>query len=355
MTNQQLKQIKIRKPDENIRKKVQENWDSLAKPLDGLGIFEKIFMQIGAVTGDESVPIQKKAVIVMCADNGIVEEGISQSGQEVTYQVAESMGKRKSSVCLMAAQVNAEVIPIDIGIAAEKTPEGVWNKKVCPSTKNFLKQPAMTEQEALAAIEAGIKSVKKCKEDGVMLFATGEMGIGNTTTSSAVAAALLDCGTADITGKGAGLSDEGLQHKIEVINAAREKYQFDSKETFRILCSVGGLDIAGLCGVCIGGAVYGVPVVLDGVISAVSALVAERLVPGVKDFLIASHKSREPAAALILQELGVHPVIDGALALGEGTGAVLMFGLLDTVHAVYDNRTTFSDIRVEAYRRFTEI
>ncbi len=355
MTNQQLKQIKIRKPDENIRKKVQENWDSLAKPLDGLGIFEKIFMQIGAVTGDESVPIQKKAVIVMCADNGIVEEGISQSGQEVTYQVAESMGKRKSSVCLMAAQVNAEVIPIDIGIAAEKTPEGVWNKKVCPGTKNFLKQPAMTEQEALAAIEAGIKSVKKCKEDGVMLFATGEMGIGNTTTSSAVAAALLDCGTADITGKGAGLSDEGLQHKIEVINAAREKYQFDSKETFRILCSVGGLDIAGLCGVCIGGAVYGVPIVLDGVISAVSALVAERLVPGVKDFLIASHKSREPAAALILQELGVHPVIDGALALGEGTGAVLMFGLLDTVHAVYDNRTTFSDIRVEAYRRFTEI
>ena len=355
MTNQQLKQIKIRKPDENIRKKVQENWDSLAKPLDDLGIFEKIFMQIGAVTGDESVPIQKKAVIVMCADNGIVEEGISQSGQEVTYQVAESMGKRKSSVCLMAAQMNAEVIPIDIGIAAEKTPEGVWNKKVCPGTKNFLKQPAMTEQEALAAIEAGIKSVKKCKEDGVMLFATGEMGIGNTTTSSAVAAALLDCGTADITGKGAGLSDEGLQHKIEVINAAREKYQFDSKETFRILCSVGGLDIAGLCGVCIGGAVYGVPVVLDGVISAVSALVAERLVPGVKDFLIASHKSREPAAALILQELGVHPVIDGALALGEGTGAVLMFGLLDTVHAVYDNRTTFSDIRVEAYRRFTEI
>lgn len=355
MTNQQLKQIKIRKPDENIRKKVQENWDSLAKPLDGLGIFEKIFMQIGAVTGDESVPIQKKAVIVMCADNGIVEEGISQSGQEVTYQVAESMGKRKSSVCLMAAQMNAEVIPIDIGIAAEKTPEGVWNKKVCPGTKNFLKQPAMTEQEALAAIEAGIKSVKKCKEDGVMLFATGEMGIGNTTTSSAVAAALLDCGTADITGKGAGLSDEGLQHKIEVINAAREKYQFDSKETFRILCSVGGLDIAGLCGVCIGGAVYGVPVVLDGVISAVSALVAERLVPGVKDFLIASHKSREPAAASILQELGVHPVIDGALALGEGTGAVLMFGLLDTVHAVYDNRITFSDIRVEAYRRFTEI
>ena len=345
----------IRRPDEKIRKKVQENWESLAKPLDGLGIFEKIFTQIGAVTGDERVPLQKKAVIVMCADNGIVEEGISQSGQEVTYQVAESMGKRKSSVCLMAAQANAKVIPIDVGIAAEETPEGVWNKKVSRGTKNFLKQPAMTEEEALAAIEAGIDSVKKCKEDGMTLLATGEMGIGNTTTSSAVAAALLNCETAAITGKGAGLSDAGLLHKIAVIDEARKKYQFDSKDVFRILCSVGGLDIAGLCGVCIGGAVYGVPVVLDGVISAVAALVAERLVPGVKDFLIASHKSREPAAALILQELGVHPVIDGSLALGEGTGAVLMFGLLDTVHAVYGNRTTFSDIRVEAYKRFTDV
>ena len=323
----------IRRPDEKIRKKVQENWDSLAKPLDGLGIFEKIFTQIGAVTGDERVPLQKKAVIV----------------------VAESMGKRKSSVCLMAAQANAKVIPIDVGIAAEETPEGVWNKKVSRGTKNFLKQPAMTEEEALAAIEAGIDSVKKCKEDGVTLLATGEMGIGNTTTSSAVAAALLNCETAAITGKGAGLSDAGLLHKIAVIDEARKKYQFDSKDVFRILCSVGGLDIAGLCGVCIGGAVYGVPVVLDGVISAVAALVAERLVPGVKDFLIASHKSREPAAALILQELGVHPVIDGSLALGEGTGAVLMFGLLDTVHAVYGNRTTFSDIRVEAYKRFTDV
>ena len=170
-----------------------------------------------------------------------------------------------------------------------------------------------------------------------------------------VAAALLNCEAAAITGKGAGLSDAGLLHKIAVIDEARKKYQFDSKDVFRILCSVGGLDIAGLCGVCIGGAVYGVPVVLDGVISAVAALVAERLVPGVKDFLIASHKSREPAAALILQELGVHPVIDGSLALGEGTGAVLMFGLLDTVHAVYGNRTTFSDIRVEAYKRFTDV
>ena len=260
----------IEEPDKKIGQEIKANWDRLAKPLDGLGEFEGLLARIGAILGSPEIDIAKKAVIVMCADNGVVAEGISQSGQEVTYQVAESMGKRKSSVCLMAAQANAKVIPIDVGIAAKETPEGVWNKKVSRGTKNFLKQPAMTEEEALAAIEAGIDSVKKCKEDGMTLLATGEMGIGNTTTSSAVAAALLNCETAAITGKGAGLSDAGLLHKIAVIDEARKKYQFDSKDVFRILCSVGGLDIAGLCGVCIGGAVYGVPVVLDGVISAVA-------------------------------------------------------------------------------------
>ena len=141
----------------------QKKWNSIAKPLHSLGKLEDHIMQIAALTGDTDVNLNRKALIVMCADNGIVEEGISQSGQEVTYQVAESMGKRKSSVCLMAAQANAKVIPIDVGIAAEETPEGVWNKKVSRGTKNFLKQPAMTEEEALAAIEAGIDYRKRCR------------------------------------------------------------------------------------------------------------------------------------------------------------------------------------------------
>ena len=163
---------------------------------------------------------------------------------------------------------------------------------------------------------------------------------------------MLGCTAAEVTGRGAGLDDARLRHKIKVIEEALARYGFREDETLRILQTVGGLDIAGLCGVCLGAAVNGLPVVLDGTISAVAALAAERLVPGTKEVLIASHVSREPAAEKILRKLGLRPVLDGGLALGEGTGAVLMFGLLDVVHAVYENRTTFSDIHMEAYRRF---
>lgn len=352
MTEQQIYSLKPKKPREDIRQAVKRNWDALAKPLDGLGEFERIFAQLGAVTGDARVPLGKRAVIVMCADNGVVEENISQSGQEVTYLVAESMGKRASSVCRMAKRVKAAVLPVDIGIASEGTPAGVEHRKVRQGTRNFRKEPAMTTAETLAAIEAGMEIAARCRADGITLLALGEMGIGNTTTSSAMAAAMLGCTAAEVTGRGAGLDDARLRHKIKVIEEALARYGFREDETLRILQTVGGLDIAGLCGVCLGAAVNGLPVVLDGTISAVAALAAERLVPGTKEVLIASHVSREPAAEKILRKLGLRPVLDGGLALGEGTGAVLMFGLLDVVHAVYENRTTFSDIHMEAYRRF---
>ena len=352
MTREELEKIKIEKPDASVYEKVKKNWDALAKPLDSLGEFEAIFARIGAIIGDAKVPIGKKAVIAMCADNGIVEEGVSQSGQEVTARVAKAMGAGTSSVCRMARQVGADVIPIDVGIATEETIAGVLEKKVCYGTRNFLKEAAMTEEEVLSAIEVGIEVVKSCKETGYTLLATGEMGIGNTTTSSAMAAAMLGCPVENITGKGAGLSDAGLLHKIEVIRQGLKKHGCDRGDTFGILASVGGLDIAGLCGVYIGGALYHLPVVMDGVISTVAALAAERLVPGVKEFLIPSHQSREPAAELMMKELRVKPVIHAGLALGEGTGAVLMFGMLDIVHALYENKTTFADIEVEPYTRF---
>ena len=192
---------------------MQENWDSLAKPLDGLGIFEKIFTQIGVVTGDESVPIQKKAVIVMCADNGIVEEGISQSGQEVTLAVAKSMARKASSVGRMAMTAGADTIPVDIGINSDESVKGLLQRKVRMGTRNFAKEPAMTRAETLEAIAAGIEIVRGCKADGCRIIATGEMGIGNTTTSAAMAAAMLRCDVATVTGRGAGLNDSGLEEK----------------------------------------------------------------------------------------------------------------------------------------------
>lgn len=353
MTEEELMQIKVKPLEETLLQAGKEKWDSIAKPLDGLGDFETMITRIGAILGTTDFSIEKKAVIVMCADNGVVEEGVSQSTKEVTAIVSENMGKGITSVCRMAAVSGADVIPVDIGVDTEKTIPGIRQERIRKGTCNFRKEPAMTEEEAIQGIEVGIRIVKECKEKGYQLLATGEMGIGNTTTSSAVAAALIGCPVTAITGKGAGLSREGLERKYQVIEEALQKYQFEKSETIRILATVGGLDIAGLAGVFIGGAIYGIPVVIDGVISSVAALVAERLVPGVKEYMLPSHRSKEPATNSILKELGVKPIIDASLALGEGTGAVLLFSLLDTVMAVYQNETTFSDIEVEQYERFS--
>ncbi|MBW7571275.1 nicotinate-nucleotide--dimethylbenzimidazole phosphoribosyltransferase [Caproiciproducens faecalis] len=352
MTKEALTKLKIDKPNEAARQRVKKIWDGIAKPLDGLGQFETIVAQIGAITGTAQIDLSKKAVIVMCADNGIVEEQVSQCGQEVTAVVASSMVRGNTSVCKMAKRAGADVIAVDIGINRKEEIPGLIQKKIARGTKNFLKEPAMSEAEALQAIAAGMEIAEKCGRQGYRILATGEMGIGNTTTSSAMAAALLQCDAEEITGKGAGLSREKLAHKREVVSRALDRYCFKKDEALRILASVGGYDIAGLTGVFIGGAICHIPVVIDGVISAVAALTAERLVPGVKDYIIPSHISREPAAKKIFEELGVHPVIDAGLALGEGTGAVMMFTLLDTALAVYENQTTFDDISTEQYVRF---
>lgn len=353
MTRDELEHITIEPVSRELLRAGKEKWDRIAKPLDGLGDFETMVARIGAILGSTDFSIAKRAVIVMCADNGIVEEGVSQSTKEVTAIVSENMGKKITSVCRMAAAAGADVLPVDIGVDTAKPIPGIRYERVRSGTRNFKVEPAMTEEEVLSAIETGIRMVKECKEAGYQLLATGEMGIGNTTTSSAVAAALIGCPVTEITGRGAGLSSAGLSRKYQVIAEALEKYQFDKHETLRILQTVGGLDIAGLAGVFIGGAVYGIPVIMDGVISTVAALVAERLVPGAKEYFLPSHRSKEPAAELILEELGVKPVLDASLALGEGTGAVLLFPLLDTVLAVYQDETTFEDIKVKQYERFS--
>lgn len=350
-TRETLAQIKLTPVDYGIYQQVKEIWDNVAKPLDGLGRFEEFIAGIGAVTGSTEIDIRKKAVITMCADNGIVEEGVSQSGQEVTRLVAVSMGKKESSVGKMAACAGADVIPVDIGINSDEGIPGVRDCKVRKGTRNFFKEPAMTEAETLEAVSVGILLCRECRDSGYRLLGTGEMGIGNTTTGSAVTAALTGCDAQTVTGRGAGLSDAGLKRKREVIAQALDKYPVHSMDALQILSALGGLDIAGMAGVCIGGAIYHIPVVLDGVISMAAALAAERMVPGVREYLIPSHMSREPAAEKIAAELGLHPVIDAGLALGEGTGAVMMFQLLDTAIALYQSRTTFDKIELEQYQR----
>ena len=211
----------------------------------------------------------------------------------------------------------------------------------------------MLEAEAIRAIATGIDMAFLCKKAGYKILATGELGIGNTTTSSAVAAALLKCEVPKVTGRGAGINDTGLARKQKVIEEAIQTYDLYHADALTILRTVGGLDIAGLVGLCIGGAMCHLPIVLDGVISMVAALLAEQLVPGTKEYYIPSHKGKEPAIEMLAKELELEPVIDGNMALGEGTGAVMMFALLDVALSIYQGKTTFNDIRIGQYERLS--
>lgn len=350
-TREELAKLKVETLNEGIYKKVLSNLDNVAKPIDSLGRFEALTARIGAIQGTERMDISKKAVIIMCADNGIVEEGISQSGQEVTVAVVRNMADKKSSVGKMASSIGADTIPVDIGVNCKESISGVLDRKIALGTRNFKKEPAMTEEEAIKAVFTGIEMVFDCKEMGYKILATGEMGIGNTTTASAITASLLGCEVPKVTGRGAGLSDEKLKTKQKIIEEAIHQYKLKGADALQILKTVGGFDIAGLAGVCIGGALYHIPIVLDGVVSMTAALLSERLVPGTKEYLIPSHKGKEPATDWLAGELGLEPVIDGNMALGEGTGAVMMFSLLDIALSVYQNRTTFSDIKMKRYER----
>ncbi|MCR5227877.1 MAG: nicotinate-nucleotide--dimethylbenzimidazole phosphoribosyltransferase [Eubacterium sp.] len=359
MTKAELFSISITEPDPEILKRSKAKWDGIAKPIDGLGSFEEIICRIAAVQGNVIPAVDRKAHIIMCADNGIFEEGVSQTSQKVTRDVAELMGQRKSSVGMMAAGYPIDMFVYDIGINSETTPEGVINAKVRKGTENFLKKPAMEETECLAAIETGIDAVKACKEKDYQIISTGEMGIANTTTSTALLCALKGLSPKDFTGKGAGLTDSGLKNKIQVIEKGISLYrgvsvqEITSKESvFEIARSLGGLDIAGLTGVFIGGAIYHIPIVIDGVISAVSAMVAERLVPGCRDYMLASHMGREQGMKVVLEELSLKPIIHANLALGEGTGAIMLFPMLDMAMSLYRSGTSFRDTDIDQYERF---
>lgn len=331
----------------------QKKWNSIAKPLHSLGKLEGHIMQIAALTGDTDVNLNRKALIVMCADNGVVEEGVTQTGQEVTAIVAENFLTCNTSAAIMCKKAGVDIFPIDIGMAADTK---VPRYKTANGTANMTKGPAMTRMQALQAILTGIHQVKEKKEAGYKIIATGEMGIGNTTTSSMLVAALTGRTAEEVTGRGAGLNDAGLLRKQQVIAQALEKYEKEirSAHALSMLAAFGGLDIAGMAGVCIGGALYHVPVVLDGLISSVAALVAERIVPGVREFVLPSHLSKEPAAKWIAEELKLHPVIDAGLGLGEGTGAVMLFSLLDLALALYEDQTTFDTMEIAQYERYGE-
>ena len=337
----------IRPLDEHAMEQAKKQWNSIAKPLHSLGKLEEHIIRIAGITGDPDVKIEEKALIVMCADNGVVEEGVTQTGQEVTAIVAENFLSGETSAAIMCKKAGARILPIDIGMAGKtKVPD----YKVACGTRNFAKEPAMTREQALQSILTGVRIVEEQKKAGVALLATGEMGIGNTTTSSAVLAALLQIDPEKVTGRGAGLSSAGLSRKIQVIRQALALHKPDANDPVDVLAKVGGFDIGGLAGVYLGAAKMHLPVLIDGFISGTAALLACRLCPEAKEYMIASHKSKEPGMQILLKALGLSASLDCDMCLGEGTGAVAFFPVLDMAAAVYRQMSTFADIQVEEYQ-----
>ena len=340
-------QTGLRQPDLEARAAAQRRWDSIAKPLGSLGALEKLIMDMAALTGSPDVGIAKRAVVVCCADNGVVREGVTQTGQEVTARMAGEMVKMNSSVCKMAQAAHCDVLPVDLGMV--RRVEGVLDKHVMDGTEDMARRPAMTREQALQAISVGVDLVKELKTQGYRLLVSGEMGIGNTTTSSALVAALLNLPAETVTGRGAGLSDAGLHRKIWAIERAITVNKPDPRDPLDVLSKLGGLDICGMAGLFIGGAIHGVPVIIDGFISAVAALLAQKLCPGCDVAMIPSHCSEEPAAKRVLMVLNTYPIIFANMRLGEGTGGVCLLPLLDMALAVYGGHATFDAVGIDAY------
>jgi len=335
----------IRPMDQEGPAAARRHWDAVAKPLNGLGQLEEVIARMAG-----TAPLKRevrKCVVPFCADNGVVAEGVTQTDSSVTAVVAGNMLTGAASVCCMGRVAGAAVLPVDAGMLTEVP--GMRSIKVSRGTANLAGEPAMTRRQCLAVLLAGLELAGELAEEFDIL-AAGEMGIGNTTTSSAVAAALLERPAAEMTGKGAGLSDEGLRRKIEVIDRALARHRPEPGDPVDVISKVGGYDIAAMTGFYLGCALHRVPAVMDGFISTVAALAAVRLCPAAGDALIASHLSAEPGAGHVMEALGLRPLLRLGMALGEGTGAVSVMPLIDMALRVYFDMPSFDNAGIEAYQ-----
>ena len=348
-----MMKFSIAPPDEAARAAAHGRWAACAHPLGSLGVLETILEDIAALTGSVDISLTPRTLLVLCADNGVVAQGVTQTGSEVTAVITRGLVQGTTSVCRMAAVANCRVVPVDMGVKDFEPVPGVLDRCIGNGTGDITQGPAMTRAQAERAIQTGIDLVAEEKARGTRLLATGEMGIGNTTTTSAVTAALLGLPPDTITGRGAGLSDEGLRRKRSAVTRALLVNAPNPDDPIDVLFKVGGLDIAGLCGVFLGGAIHRVPVLVDGAISAAAALCAVRLAPAAGQAVIATHLSAEPVGRLLLQALGKRPFITADMRLGEGTGAVAAIPLLDMAQAVYAEGGSFEDCGIPAYHSFS--
>jgi nicotinate-nucleotide--dimethylbenzimidazole phosphoribosyltransferase len=335
---------RIRPPDRDLAAAVQRRLDDKTKPRGSLGRLERLACQIAAIRGTPAPPPPRKAIVVMAADHGVAAEGVSAYPQEVTRQMVMNFARGGAAINVLARQAGARLVVVDMGVveAVPDAPE-IRACRIAAGTRNFVHGPAMTRDQAIAAIEAGIAIAGELAADGIDLIGTGEMGIANTTSASALTAVLTGAAIDDVTGRGTGIDDAAIAHKRDVIRRAIERNRPDPADPLDALARLGGFEIAGLAGVTLGAAAAGVPVVVDGFIAGVAALIATRLAPAAGGSLMCAHRSAEPGHRHVLAALErSEPVLDLELRLGEATGAALAMPLIDAALAILRDMATFA-------------
>ena len=321
--------------------------DTLTKPPGSLGRLEELSIQLAGMKADPFPSVERKAVIVMAADHGVTAEGVSAYPAEVTRQMVLNFLRGGAAINVLARQAGVRVTVVDVGVAAEFEPTpGLTQRKVMCGTRNLARGPAMTREEAEQAIHVGMDVLNEEAARGLDIVATGDMGIGNTTASSAIAAVLTGLPVSQLVGRGTGIDDQGLERKMRVIERALEVNQPDASDPLDVLHKVGGLEIAGLAGVIIAAASQRIPVVVDGFISTAAAMIAAGLAPRVREYLIAAHQSVEIGHQAMLRHLRLTPLLDLNMRLGEGTGAALSFHLVEAAVRILREMATFDEAGV---------
>ena len=339
--------LRILPPDRTAAEAAASKFLSIAMPLHGLGVLEEDLIRMSGIQGTAALRLKPRKLFVFCADNGVVKQGVTQTGQEVTAAVCEHLAYGGSTVNRMAALADCAVVPVDVGIAGEPRGEEILRRKVRSGTRDFTEEAAMTRAECLQALFIGMELAAEEKRRGTALLLAGEMGIGNTTTSAALTAALLERNPAELIGRGAGLSDEGLARKRRAVEKGLALHKDLRGDALGLLSALGGFDL--LAGLMLGAAVEQIPLLLDGIITEAAALAACSLAPGVRDYLFASHCSADLLTGALLTALDLKPLISAGLHLGEGTGAVAALPLLDMAEAVYSGADSFTELGIAAY------
>jgi nicotinate-nucleotide--dimethylbenzimidazole phosphoribosyltransferase len=338
---------RIQPVDRRLLAEAQAKLDNKTKPLGSLGLLEEFARRFAAISGSLTPDTATKVIYTFAADHGIVEEGVSAFPREVTPQMVLNFLNGGAGVNVLARHSGVEVRVVDIGVDYDfADAPGLLHRKVMSGTANFARGPAMSREQAVAALEVGIALADQAKAEGVAMLGTGEMGIGNTTPSSAIIAILSGKAVREVTHRGTGINDAALEHKVRVIEQGLAINQPDPHDPIDILAKVGGLEIAGIAGLVLGAAANRIPVVVDGFISTAGALIAAELHPQVRDYLFAAHQSVEIGHRFMLERLGTEPILDLKLRLGEGTGAALAMGLVEAGVKVLKEMATFEQAGV---------